>query len=240
MKTAVNVNTPERWASAIGGAALAVAGLRRMADDDKARGGLMAVTAAGLLWRGATGHCAVYEASGVDTAHGSSDTRARLGGSRGVDVHEAVTIDRTAPELYRRWRNFEWLAGVFPDVARVEILDDTRSRWKVKGPGGRTFGWVAEIINEIPGRLIAWQTMPGSQIASAGSVHFESAPGDRGTVVRIRAQYDPPGGRLGAAAAWLTGHGLAQEVREGLRRFKGLMESGEVATNAMRPAGRRR
>lgn len=236
-----NVSRAERWGSTIGGAALAVAGLRRLADDDEpGRGALMTVAAAGLIWRGATGHCPVYQATGVDRSNGHAATRERLSGARGVNVDESVTINRSPSELYRTWRKFDWLSGVFPALDRVEFLDERRTRWRVQGPAGSRFAWVADIINEVPERLIAWETTPDSSIATAGSVHFGPAPGDRGTIVRIRAQYDPPAGRLGAAAAWITGHGLTQEVREGLRRFKELMETGEIATNAMRPQGGRR
>jgi uncharacterized membrane protein len=236
VRSAINVGDAERWGSAIGGTALAVAGLRRIAEEDRARGALLAVAGVGLIWRGATGHCPVYEATGAAAASGTSDTRERLGGSRGVGVDEAMSIGRPAGELYSTWRNLEWLPRVFADLVSVDFLDDRRSRWVVRGPAGKRFDWIAEIINEVPGRLIAWQTVSGSDIASAGSVHFEPAAGSRGTVVRIRAQYDPPAGRLGAAAAWVSGRGLGQEVREGLRRFKGLMETGEIATNAMQPA----
>jgi uncharacterized membrane protein len=232
-----NVGTTERWGSAVGGVALTVAGLRRLADDDRASGSVMAAIGTGLVWRAATGHCNVYEAAGINTSAGRSDTRARLSGTRGVNVDESVTIDRDASDLYRRWKDLEWLPRVFSDLLSVERLGAGRSRWIASGPWGRRVCWVAEIINDIPERLIAWRTTGDPDLISAGSVNFMPAVGNGGTVVRLRFQYDAPGGKLGAAAAWLMGLEPSQEAREGLRRFKQMMEAGEIASNRMRPGG---
>jgi len=121
----------------------------------------------------------------------------------------------------------------------VTQVDSCRSHWVAKGPAGRRIEWDAEVINEIPGELIAWRTLPGSQLVSAGSVMFKRAAGGRGTEVRVRLQYDPPAGKVGATVAWLLGHEPAQAIREDLRRFKQLMEAGEVATIEGQPRGKR-
>jgi uncharacterized membrane protein len=106
-----------------------------------------------------------------------------------------------------------------------------------KAPAGRTVQWDAEIINEIPGELLGWRTLDHSDVVSAGSVRFKRASGGRGTEVHVRLQYDPPAGKVGATVAWLLGHEPSQTIREDLRRFKQLMETGEVPTIAGQPRG---
>jgi uncharacterized membrane protein len=239
MRSHVNVSRPERWASAIGGAALAVAGVRRLMERDQPSGSMMTMAAAGLIARGATGHCHVYEATGINTAAANSDTRMRLGGTGGTNVEEAVTIAQAPEELYWQWRELEWLPQIIPALESVRRLGEGRSRWTARGPNNRRVVWTAEIINEIPGRLLAWKTVGSPDLVSAGSVHFTPLPGNRGTVVRIRLQYDPRGGKLGSALAWVLGKSPAQSVREGLRHFKQLMEAGELPTSHPQPRGAR-
>jgi uncharacterized membrane protein len=123
-------------------------------------------------------------------------------------------------------------------LVSVTQLDFFRSHWVAKAPAGRRVEWDAEIINEVPGELIAWRTVPGSELVSAGSVQFKRAAGGRGTEVRVRLQYHPPAGKVGATIAWLLGHDPAQAIREDLRRFKQLMEAGEVPTIEGQPRGK--
>jgi len=231
MKSTINVNQAERWASAIGGAAMAAAGVKRFLEDDRAAGSLISAAGAALIWRGATGHCHMYQAAGINTAR-TGDTREHLTGGRGVNVDEAVTIGRTPHELYQQWRRLEWLPHVIPDLVSVRHADERHSRWIARGPRGYRLEWTAEIINDVPPELIAWRTVEGSDLVSAGSVHFSPAVGNRGTIVRVRMQYDMPAGKVGAAIAWLMGREPGQTMLEGLRRFKQLMEAGEIPSNA--------
>jgi uncharacterized membrane protein len=121
----------------------------------------------------------------------------------------------------------------------VRQLDQRRSHWVAKGPAGRRVEWDAEIISEIPGELIGWRTLDGADVVSAGSVRFIPAAGNRGTHVRVRLQYDPPGGKVGAAIAWIFGKEPSQTILEDLRRFKQLMEAGEIPTTVGQPRGGR-
>jgi uncharacterized membrane protein len=234
MRAETNVGDMERWASAIGGAALAAYGVKQMRDENATAGALIAAAASTLIFRGATGHCPVYGAAGWSTA--VEDTREALGGSSGIRVEEAVTINRPAAELYRFWRRMSELPRFMSHLESVRPTTDQRSHWVAKGPMGRRVEWDAEIINEIPNELIAWKTVDHSDVVSAGSVHFTDR--GRGTEVRVRMQYDPPGGKVGAGVAWLLGHEPSQAIREDLRRFKQLMEAGEVPTTAGQPKGR--
>ena len=221
-----NVAEVERWASALGGAALAAYGIKQIKQRSVA-GAVLAAAGGTLIYRGATGYCPMYAAAGINTASNDSDTRVQLSGARGVNIDEVVTINRPAEELYRFWRDFGRLPTFMQNLISVEQLDGRRSHWKAKGPAGRTVEWNAEIINEIPDELIGWRTLDGADVVSAGSVTFKRAPGGSGTDVRVRLQYDPPGGKLGSAVAWLFGREPSQTIQEDLRRFKQLMETGE-------------
>ena len=234
MTSELNVAQVERWASALGGAALAVYGLRQRS----VAGAMIAASGGALIARGATGHCPVYAVAGVNTADGERDTRAALGGSRGVHVESSVTINRPAAELYVFWRHFENLPRFMPHLVSVRRIDERRSHWVAKAPAGRTVEWDAEIINEVPHELIGWRTLHDATVVSAGSVHFKPAGPNRGTQVYVRMQYNPPAGHLGAAIAWMLGHEPNQTIREDLRRFKQLLEAGEAPTTKGQSRGR--
>jgi uncharacterized membrane protein len=213
---------PGRWATAVGGAALLVWGANKLSKDRHPAGALLAMTGAGFILQSVR-----------------SDTRTRLAGARGTVVQQSFAINCPAPELYEFWANLEQLPRVMPELLSVTMLDHRRSHWIARGPvGGRT-EWYADIINDIPNELIAWRTIEGSNLVSAGSIHFEPGPVGRGTTVRVKLQYDPPGGKLGAALAWAFGDSPSQVLREGLRRFKQLMETGEIPTTDGQPRGQR-
>jgi uncharacterized membrane protein len=239
-----NVGGLERAASVAAGGALAAYALKR-----RGLGGLVVGLLGGaLLERGVTGHCHVYGALGLDSAAGDSHPRvvqrhgraAVLDASKGRRVVRAVTIaDSTPDELFAFWRNFENLPRIMQHLERVEIIDDTRSRWTVKAPVGQTVEWEAEIYNEVPGQLIAWRTLHDADVPNAGSVRFRPAPGGRGTEVRVEIDYAPPAGRVGALVAKLFGEDPDGQVREDLRRFKQLIEAGEIAVSEIPGQGRR-
>ncbi len=241
----VNVSRAERWLSMVAGGALAAYGLKRRSTP----GGAAALAGAVLLYRGATGRCNVYHALGINRAperatergtgmiadHGS-DTRHKLGGRRGIHVEEAVTINRPIAEVYRFWRNFENLPTFMQHLESVAVREEGISHWVARAPAGMKVEWDARIINEVDNKVIGWQSLEGSTIATAGSVHFDET--ERGTRVRVNLQYSPPGGKLGAAVAWLFGEEPTTQVREDLRRFKALLETDEIPTTAGQPSGR--
>ncbi len=159
-----------------------------------------------------------------------------LAAGRGARVERTVTILRSPEELYARWRDLARLPELMAHLESVTPIDEKRSRWVARGPGGTRVAWEAEITADEPGRLIAWRSVEGADIENAGSVRFTEAPGGRGTEVKVLLSYELPAGRLGEAAlSWLWESG-DQEVREDLRRFKQQMETGEIATAAPRPA----
>src|SRR6187402_3432844 len=219
-----NLSDIERWASIAAGAGLAAYGLSRL----KSNGWLYAGAGALLLRRGVSAHCDLYEAVGINTAGTAADTRAALRGARGVNVLESVSINRPIEQLYRFWRNLENLPRFMRHLESVERITDTISHWKAIGPAGTTVEWDAEIHNEVPNQLIGWRSLEGSDVVSAGSVNFDAAPAGAGTRVTVNLQYSPPGGKVGAAVARLFGRDAETEIRADLRRFKEVVESGEV------------
>ncbi len=223
--TQKNVSEPERWISVIFGSALAAYGLKMRSLP----GLVLSGVGGALIWRGATGHCMVYESMGVSTA-GDGDSQVSVPYGRGVRVEESVTIDAPPDQIYEFWRNFENLPRFMHNLDSVEVRDEKRSRWVAKGPAGTSVDWEAEIINEIPNELIGWRSVEGSRIDNAGSVHFTSTPANGGTEVRVILRYDPPAGVIGAAVAKFLGEDPATNVQEDLSRLKTLIESGGIAT----------
>ena len=163
--------------------------------------------------------------------------RAGVRAWRGFQFKTAITLNASPEAVYRKWRDLENLPNLLGHLACVEDLGDGRSRWVAKGPLG-PIEWEAEILTERENEMLAWQSLPGSTMATAGSIRLEKAPAGRGTILRVSIKYDPPGGKVGATVASLLGHGLEQSVHQDLRRFKQLMEAGEIASTKGQPTGR--
>jgi uncharacterized membrane protein len=233
-----NVGEAERWVSLAAGIGLATYAASELIRKRGTGAGLaLAALSGALIKRGATAHCDAYQMLGINTAAIASDTRSALGGRAGIHVDESVTINQPVEILYRFWRNLENLPRFMRHLESVERVTDTLSRWQAKGPGGTSIEWNAEIINEVPNQVIGWRSIEGSDVVSAGSVNFDEAGPGRGTRVRVRLQYSPPGGKIGAAFAKLLGRDPASEIREDLRQFKQLIEAGEVPTTTGQPRG---
>jgi uncharacterized membrane protein len=192
-----------------------------------------------LVRRGATGHSFLYEAVGVRTASlGQGAETTSVPYELGVRVDEIITVNKPPEEVYRFWRNLENLPSFMKHLESVRVLDGGRSHWVAKAPAGRTVEWDAVIHNEVPNELIAWRSLPDSRVDHAGSVQFRLAPGGRGTEVRVELQYNPPGGLMGAAVAKIWGEEPSQQVKEDLRRFKQILEAGEILTTEGQPSAR--
>lgn len=159
-------------------------------------------------------------------------------GNKGIKVVKACTIMKPAAELYDFWRHLENLSQVVKHPVTITQEGNGRSHWSVSAPfGDHRVDWEAVIINDEPGRLLAWRSLDGAEVPNAGTVRFEPAPGGQGTEVTVQLEYEPPAGRLGAFFAKLTGDEPKQQVANALRRFKALMESGEIPTTDGQPAG---
>jgi len=147
---------------------------------------------------------------------------------RAVRARRTITVNRPAEELYRFWRDLSNLPTFMDKIESVRVTGDRRSHWIVTGPLGLPFEWEAEVVEERPNDLIAWRSIAGSEIDTAGSVSFRPAPGGRGTEVTLELEYTPPGRELTAQLAKLIGQAPEQQLRQDLRRFKQLMETGQI------------
>lgn len=206
--------------SRVGGDALDLAWLgRRMSGDGVSRERLGLATAA------------VAGVAALDVAIARGLSRTPPGRSRAVRVEQVVTIARPADELYRYWRDFANFPRFMRHLTRVEVLDARRSRWTATAPAGLSVTWEAEIVQDQDSEWLAWRSLPESQVRNSGSVRFTPAPGARGTEVRVQLEYAPPGGQVGRLVAMLFGEEPEQQVRADLRRFKQLMETGEIAVS---------
>jgi uncharacterized membrane protein len=156
-----------------------------------------------------------------------------------VDARTAVTIRATADEVYERWRDLEQLPTFMYHLERVEDTGAGRSHWVAKGPAGRTVEWFAELTEDEPGRCIAWRSIDGGDVQTSGRVELRPAPGGRGTELHVQLSYAPPGGALGAVVAKLFGEEPGQQIADDVRRFKQLVETGEIARSDGAPLGTR-
>lgn len=175
--------------------------------------------------------------SGIASRKGLAPSKIVVAGDKGVKITRSVTVQKTARPLYEFWRNLENLSQVIKHPVSITVRSPIESHWSVGAPGDRSVEWDALIINDEPDRLIAWRSREASEIANAGTVRFEPAPGDEGTEVTITLEYNPPGGKAGAALAKFSGEEAGQQVGEILRRFKALMEAGEIPTTEGQSVG---
>ena len=153
-------------------------------------------------------------------------------------VGRTVTIGRPRREIYDMWRKFTRFPEFMDNVTRVEDLGGKRSRWQIKAPGGGEVELVTRIVEDVPGERIAWESEEGSGIDTSGILTLTDAPPGRGTYARLLMTYDPPGGAIGRGIAKLLQREPSLQARRDLRRFKQLMETGELTLNAS-PSARR-
>jgi uncharacterized membrane protein len=212
-----NVNNWERIASLAAGAALI-----GLAARSRRWRSIAASSGAGLIGRGLSGFCPVNYAIGRGRT--LDDTRSALSGARGVNVDESITIARRPEEVFEFWRDLANLPRFLSHLERIDVIDRRRSHWVVQGPAGMHVEWDAELINEIRPDLLAWRSLPGADVASAGSVQFRPL-GPSETELRVRMQYAPPAGRAGAAVARWLGDSPESMLRMDLQRLKDILEA---------------
>jgi uncharacterized membrane protein len=153
------------------------------------------------------------------------------GGNQGIHAKASCIVNRSPDEVYRFWRNFENLPRFMKHLDSVQETGEGRSHWVATGPAGTTVEWDATIIADVPGEVITWRSLENSDVDNAGAVRFEAAPGNRGTIVKVNLQYNPPAGVVGATFAKLFGEEPEQQLDDDLRRFKQVMEVGEVVVS---------
>jgi uncharacterized membrane protein len=221
----INIGKTDRIVSVIGGLLLAAYGIRK----GDVTGATLAGIGTALVLRGATGFCPVTKAMGVNSAERESVS---------IDISASLTILKPREDVYGYWRQLENLPQFMKHLERVEQISTNQTKWKASVPGGLgTIDWTAEITEDIEDELIAWSSLPGSDIDNAGEVRFKDAPAGRGTIVQAKISYRPPAGFLGGKVVKLFNPFFRQMVKEDVRRFKRLMETGEILTIEGQPTG---
>jgi uncharacterized membrane protein len=193
-----------RWSAIAGGGALALFGVSR-----KSKAGAALAAAGGAL---------AFAGSRISTVPGQ------------FTGHSSVQLNCSPEEAYRFWRDFENLPRFMRHLHSVSKIGDGRYRWTALAPLGARISWDAEIVAERPNELISWRSLPNSEMEVDGSVEFRPAPGNRGTVVEAVVIYRPPAGSLGKSVAKIFGKYPSFIMRQDLRRFKALVEAGEIPT----------
>lgn len=210
----INVGAAERILSVATGLAMAAWGMRNM---KKIPALPMIISGGYLVLRGATGYCHINTMLNRNTA---------LKKSTAVEVSGTYIINKPRQEVYAYWRRLENLPLFMKHLAQVRQLDETNSFWKVYIPGGlAAISWKAEIIEDQPGELLAWSSLPGSSVDNAGTVSFVDAA-NNATELKARISYRLPGGDLGSLAAQLFNPFLENIILADLERFKYNIEGG--------------
>ena len=199
----------ERWASLVGGGAMV----------------LMAVAGGGLVYQGVTKQSTIQQAQEA------------IGINKSIKVEKTVTINKPADELYRFWHDFENLPRFMKHLKSVTVQNDKRSHWIANAPLDNSVEWDADILEDRENEFISWASVEGADVENSGFIRFKKAPGDRGTEVKVVMEYAPPGGAVTSAIAKLFGEEPEQQIGDELRRFKMLMEAGEIATTEGQPKG---
>jgi uncharacterized membrane protein len=215
----VNVARSERIASALGGVVAAGYGVHRRSAATP----LFLLLGGLLVYRGLSGHCELYDRLGLNTAR--SRGQKGVPGNRGIRVERSVEVHRPAAQVFASWRNLENLPIFMPHLKSVTCSEDGTSHWVVEGPAGTTVEWDAEIINEHPGEMLAWQSLPGADVQHAGTVRFKGLKAGRGTRLTVVLQYQPPAGPLGAAVASILGESPDRQLEKDLARFRDWIEA---------------
>ena len=188
---------------------------------------------------------AVAGAFAADLADSVRLTRSRQAAEAGDEPQQAgpmrlsaaITVRRSPDELYVFWRDLERFPEFMAHLEEVNATGPDRSHWKAKGPLGMAVEWDAEITEDVPGERIAWRALEGAKVDNSGTVRFVKAPGDQGTEVHVEMSYEIPGGSVGALFAKLFGEEPAMQIKDDLRRFKQIVETGEIARSDGSPEG---
>lgn len=201
-----------RLLTGLGGAALALSGLRR----GGLRGLFGAIMGLGLALRGLTN-------KPIKQLVGASNN------NWAVDIQKAINVDAPVEEAFEFWANYENFPRFMSNIEEIRDLGNGQSHWVVKGPAGTTVEWDATLTDVVPNEMIAWRTQPGATVDSAGVVQFEPNK-EGGTRINVRMSYNPPGGVAGHAVATLFGSNPKQDMDEDLVRLKSLIEHGKTTS----------
>lgn len=217
-KLSVNVGKVERIASILAGSALLVKGLK---NEEKKSGIAMAIAGGLLFFRGATGHSVIYDLTGKKKL---PDT------VKNINIMTKLTVNRPRQEVYDFWRKLSNLPLFMQHLDTVEVIDDKRSHWAAKIPGGLgKIEWDAEIVKEIYGELLGWNSLPHASINNAGKVEFRDAD-ENETEITVLITYRAPFGDVGEGIASLLNPTFKKIITKDVKNFKRYIEAGDIAT----------
>lgn len=218
-----NLGITERVISALGGSFLLYDALSRREKS------FSKIIAGGyLLFRGASGHCFIYDA-------GLNDKTKEKGKIK-IDTH--LTVNKPRNEVYSFWRELENLPLFMKHLENVTTFDDKTSEWTAKVPGDMgTITWRSEIVNDEEDEKISWKSLPDSTIENEGTVHFRDA-GKFGTEIHVIINYRAPMGTPGEGVAKMLNPAFEEMVQEDVKNFRRFMETGELPTTEGQPSGR--
>lgn len=228
-RASVNSGWGERIVDLGVGSALVLGSARSLLQRHWLLGAAMALGGGYLLYAGATGHFSLYAQLSLVREGGKSQ--------RGLVVQRSITILMPREQVYNYWRDVTHLPTFMSHLESVLAIDEKRSHWVARAPLGAHVEWDAEITEEQPNELIAWESLPNANVSNQGHVRFFDAPVGRGTQVEVRLVYEPPFGSAGAAVARLFGEEPTKQVDSDLRRLKALLETGEAPTTKHQPHG---
>ena len=218
---------PSRWVwTRVAGDAVDLTALTRALRNHDRRG----------LSRTVAATAAVAGITAVDVY---TAVRGRGTGRKPMRLTASTTVAKSSDEVYDFWRRLDNLPTFMAHVEEVEVLSATRSHWKVTAPFDQSVEWDAEVVDDQPGRSLGWRSVEGADVDNEGAVTFAPAPGDRGTEVHVAITYAIPGGKLGEAVARLFGEDPHQQLDDDLRRFKQVVETGEIVRSDGAPWGKR-
>lgn len=217
-KLSVNVGKVERLASVVAGIALLFKGLQ---NEDKKSGIGMIAGGGYLLFRGATGHCVAYALAGKKKL---PDT------VKNMNIMTKLTVNHPRQEVYDFWRKLSNLPLFMEHLKKVDVIDEKRSHWVAKVPGHLgEIEWDAEVVKEINGELLGWNSLPHASINNAGKVEFRDAD-ESGTEITVLITYRAPFGDVGEGIASLLNPVFKKMITKDVHNFKRYIEAGDIAT----------
>jgi uncharacterized membrane protein len=231
----INVHEAERMGSALAGGLALAWGLASRSSIGKAA----ALVGGGLVYRGVSGHCHLYQALGVNTAERADRASTPLDEHvPHYDVLRSVTIQKTPEEVYRAWKQPAIFARAMSHLAELQPADGERTRWTIRDPLGMAHSWETEVVEDKPDQLLRWASTNDSPVVKTGTVSLKAAPGNRGTEVTLRIRLEPPSGVLGRLLRKLIGKVPSVIAERALFNFKCLIETGELPSLKRNPAAR--
>jgi uncharacterized membrane protein len=142
---------------------------------------------------------------------------------------KTIHVEAPLRAVYDQWTQFETFPLFMDGVERVVQVDDRTLDWTAS-IAGQSRSWRARITEQLPDRVIAWESIDGAR--NAGSVHFQAVSADV-TLVDLELEVEPQG-PIEAAGDVL---GLVRgQVESDLSGFKTFIEARGHETGGWRGA----